>query len=86
MTSSTGIAIGRSKGYPVTKREKASKPSHGKGRLSKRTAMVRELVKEVVGLNPYERRLMDMLKASGGAAEKRMYKFAKRRKRAAEQW
>ena len=28
---------------------------------------------------PYERRLMDMLKTGGVGAEKRMYKFAKRR-------
>ena len=27
----------------------------------------------------YERRLMDMLKIGGGSAEKRMYKFAKKR-------
>lgn len=36
-------------------------------------------MKEVVGLAPYERRLLDMLKTGGASAEKRMYKFAKRR-------
>lgn len=41
--------------------------------------MVREVVSEVVGMNPYERRLLDMLKTGGTSAEKRMYKFAKRR-------
>ena len=41
--------------------------------------MVRELVGEVVGLNPYEKRLLDMLKTGGASAEKRMYKFAKRK-------
>lgn len=41
--------------------------------------MVRELVGEVVGLSPYERRLLDMLKTGGASAEKRMYKFAKRK-------
>jgi large subunit ribosomal protein L36e len=48
-------------------------------RLSKRTKLVRELVSEVVGMSPYERRLLDMLKTGGASAEKRMYKFAKRR-------
>ena len=41
--------------------------------------MVRELVTEVVGMSPYERRLLDMLKTGGASAEKRMYKFAKKR-------
>ena len=48
-------------------------------RLSKRTSMVRKLVGEVVGMSPYERRMLDMLRTSGAAADKRMYKFAKRR-------
>jgi large subunit ribosomal protein L36e len=41
--------------------------------------MVRELVQEVVGLNPYEKRLLDMLKTGGASAEKKMYKFSKRK-------
>ena len=41
--------------------------------------MVRDLVSEVVGMSPYERRLLDMLKTGGAGSEKRMYKFAKRR-------
>ena len=41
--------------------------------------MVRELVGEVVGLSPYEKKLLDMLKTGGASAEKRMYKFAKRK-------
>lgn len=41
--------------------------------------MVRDLIGEVVGLSPYEKRLLDMLKTGGASAEKRMYKFAKNR-------
>jgi len=41
--------------------------------------MVRSLVGEVCGQSPYERRMMDMLKSFGASADKRMYKFAKRR-------
>ena len=41
--------------------------------------MVRELVGEVVGMSPYERKMLDMLKTGGASAEKRMYKFAKRK-------
>lgn len=77
--SSTGIAVGLNKGFPVTKRAQAARPSHAKARLSRRTKHVRELIGEVVGLAPYEKRLLDMLKTGGASAEKRMYKFAKRR-------
>lgn len=48
-------------------------------RISKRTKLVRDLVQEVVGLAPYEKRLLDMLKTGGASSEKKMYKFAKRR-------
>jgi hypothetical protein len=47
--SSTGIAIGLNKGFPTDKKAQAKKPSYSKGRSSKRTLMVRELVGEVMG-------------------------------------
>jgi large subunit ribosomal protein L36e len=48
-------------------------------RLGKRTALCREIAREVAGLCPYERRILDMIKTGGSAADKRIYKFAKRR-------
>ena len=75
----SSLAVGLNKGFPVTKLESKARPSHGKARISKRTRMVRELVGEVVGMAPYEKRLLDMLKTGGASAEKRIYKFAKRR-------
>jgi large subunit ribosomal protein L36e len=41
--------------------------------------MIRSLVSEVCGYAPYEKRMLDMLKTGGASADKRMYKFAKRR-------
>lgn len=41
--------------------------------------MIRNLVSEVCGYAPYEKRMLDMLKTGGASSEKRMYKFAKRR-------
>lgn len=41
--------------------------------------MCREIAREVVGLSPYERRILDMIKTGGSAADKRIYKFAKNR-------
>merc|ERR1712169_159430 len=47
-----------------------------KGLLSKRTAFVREIVKEVAGLAPYERRVIELLRNS---KDKRARKLAKKR-------
>ncbi len=52
---------------------------HLSQRLGKRTALCREIAREVAGLSPYERRILDMIKTGGSAADKRIYKFAKRR-------
>ncbi len=46
---------------------------------SAKTKMCRAIAREVVGLSPYERRILDMIKTGGSAADKRIYKFAKRR-------
>lgn len=46
---------------------------------TKRTTLCREIAREVVGLAPYERRILDMIKTGGSSADKRVYKFAKRR-------
>ena len=40
--------------------QKAQRPKHRKGRPSKRSVVVKEVVSEVAGLLPYEKRLLDM--------------------------
>ncbi|KAI9749445.1 MAG: proteasome core particle subunit beta 3 [Chaenotheca gracillima] len=72
----SGIAIGMNKGHKTTAREVKPRISRTKGRLSKKTAFVREIVKEVSGLAPYERRVIELLRNS---KDKRARKLAKKR-------
>lgn len=72
----SGIAAGLNKGHIVTPKPLVPKPVNKKGALSKRTKFVRSLVREVVGLSPYEKRIVELLKNS---KDKKAKKLAKRR-------
>merc|ERR1712194_822616 len=75
----SGFAKGINKGHITEVRERVARPSQSKGKLGKRTALCREIAREVAGLSPYERRILDMIKTGGSSADKRVYKYAKRR-------
>uniref|UniRef100_A0A7S0C6M1 60S ribosomal protein L36 n=1 Tax=Proboscia inermis TaxID=420281 RepID=A0A7S0C6M1_9STRA len=77
MAANNGIAQGKSRGHAVTKRDRPAKKP--KGLINKHVKMCREIAREVCGLSPYERRILDMIKTGGSSADKRVYKFAKRR-------
>ena len=47
--------------------------------LNKRVKLVREIVREVAGMAPYEKRILDVLKVGGAGAEKKAYKLGKAR-------
>ncbi|CCU78895.1 unnamed protein product [Blumeria hordei] len=72
----SGIAVGLNKGHKTEARVSKPRVSRTKGHLSKRTAFVREIVKEVSGLAPYERRVIELLRNS---KDKRARKLAKKR-------
>ncbi len=72
----SGIAVGLRKGHAVTKREMAKRASANKGKLGKRTSMVRKLIREVVGFAPYEKRITELLKVG---KDKRALKVAKKK-------
>ncbi|CAF3448526.1 hypothetical protein FVEN_g12481 [Fusarium venenatum] len=72
----SGLAVGLNKGHKTTPRVVKPRVSRTKGHLSKRTAFVREVVKEVAGLAPYERRVIELLRNS---KDKRARKLAKKR-------
>ncbi|KAI9012322.1 ribosomal protein L36e [Hyaloraphidium curvatum] len=72
----TGIAAGVNAGHVVTPRVLKPKPVSRKGHVSKRVKHVRELIREVAGFAPYERRVMELLRNS---KDKRAKKLAKRK-------
>ncbi|ORZ16513.1 ribosomal protein L36e-domain-containing protein [Absidia repens] len=71
----SGIAVGLNKGHITTRRELKQKPSTRQG-ASKRTTFVRNIVREVAGFAPYERRVMELIKNS---KDKRAKKLTKKR-------
>ncbi|KAK9380895.1 60S ribosomal protein eL36 [Kockiozyma suomiensis] len=75
-TEKTGLIVGLNKGHKVTVREPKARISRSKGKTSKRATFVRELIREVSGLAPYERRVMELIRNS---KDKRARKLAKKR-------
>ena len=76
----TGLSVGLAKGHVVTKRAVVRKaPRKNYGKTNKRLQNIRAVVREVCGLSPYEKRILDTLKLGAGNMEKKMYKMAKQR-------
>ncbi|XP_062120387.1 large ribosomal subunit protein eL36y-like isoform X1 [Humulus lupulus] len=72
----TGLFVGLNRGHVVTKKELAPRPSDRKGKTSKRVHFVRNLIREVAGFAPYEKRITELLKVG---KDKRALKVAKRK-------
>ncbi|KAF2015894.1 60S ribosomal protein-like protein L36 [Aaosphaeria arxii CBS 175.79] len=72
----SGLILGLNHGHQVTPRQPATKISRRKGFLSKRTAFVRDIAREVAGLAPYEKRVIELLRNS---KDKRARRLAKKR-------
>ncbi|CAJ0568266.1 unnamed protein product, partial [Mesorhabditis spiculigera] len=70
------LARGLKKGHQVTKLDRDPRQSRRKGVKSKKAVAVRELVREIAGFAPYERRAMEYLKIS---KDKKALKFLKKR-------
>ncbi|CAJ0578597.1 unnamed protein product, partial [Mesorhabditis spiculigera] len=70
------LARGLDKGHKITKLERKPIQSRRKGVKSKKAVAVRELVREIAGFAPYERRAMEYLKIS---KDKKALKFLKKR-------
>jgi large subunit ribosomal protein L36e len=70
------ISVGLKKGHGVSKRATPLKPGARKGRCGKRVKLIRELVRDVAGSAPYEKRMMELLKTG---RDKRALKLSKRK-------
>ncbi|XP_039328256.1 large ribosomal subunit protein eL36-like [Saimiri boliviensis] len=70
------MAVGLNKGHKVTKN--VSKPRHSRrrGRLTKHTNFMQDMIQELCGFASYKRRTMELLKVS---KDKRALKFIKKR-------
>jgi len=79
MAERTGMFVGLNKGFIVTRRELKAKPSHRQGRNTPRNKFVKEVIREVSGFAPYEKRMLELLKIGSAATFKRALKLAKHR-------
>ncbi|KAF7385858.1 hypothetical protein HZH68_013193 [Vespula germanica] len=71
------LAVGLNRGHKTTTiRVAKSKTEKEKTRQTKHSKFVRDLIREVTGHAPYEKRAMELLKVS---KDKRALKFLKRR-------
>lgn len=78
----SGIFVGLHRGLNVQKSTRLSwktRPVLRKGRISKRSAAVREIIREVAGFSPLEKRMMEMIRTGVQAKEKRAVKLAKQK-------
>lgn len=72
-----GIAVGLNKGHIVTKRTPAPRRATlTKGKSTVRSGVIKEVVREVCGFAPYEKRIIELLRIG---KDKRALKFAKKR-------
>ncbi|GAB66376.1 60S ribosomal protein L36 [Plasmodium cynomolgi strain B] len=76
----TGIAVGFNSGHVVTKRNlKKSIKKKAKSSKSQRKELINDVVREITGFSPYEKRLIELIKIGTSAATKRSLKYAKKK-------
>eukprot|EP00794_Sanderia_malayensis_P009688 gene9688-10678_t len=76
MAPTPEMSVGLHKGHKTTKNIQKPRVVRRKGHLNKRVKFIRDVVKEVCGFAPYEKRAMELLKVQ---KDKRALKFIKKR-------
>ena len=80
----TGIFVGLNRGHVVTKPKQhpdafKENLSRRKGRIHPRVKAVREVVQEVCGLAPFQKKMIEMLRTGVAIKEKKAVKLARAR-------
>ncbi|RWS28325.1 60S ribosomal protein L36-like protein [Leptotrombidium deliense] len=70
------LVVGLQKGHRVTENKRNPKPSRSKNKVTKHNKFIRDIVREVAGFAPFEKRCQELLRIS---KDKRALKFLKRR-------
>ena len=76
----TGLFVGLNHGHVVTRPKKMAwktRPVTLKGKVSKRSAAVREVIREVAGFSPLEKRMMELVRTGVALKEKKAGKIAR---------
>ena len=79
MESKSGIFAGLNKGFIVSKPTQRKNKTSRRGKLGKRVAMVRDVIREVAGFAPYEKKMMEMIRTGVASKEKKAVKMARKR-------
>lgn len=78
--SRSGIFVGRNAGHAVTRPATLSwrqRPVTTKGKISKRSKAIREIVREIAGFSPLESKMDELLKMGEAAKDKKAVKLAR---------
>ncbi|KAG7575445.1 hypothetical protein FFLO_00264 [Filobasidium floriforme] len=70
------MRYGHNSGRPTTVIPRAAKPSNTKGKQTEKKVFVRNIIREVAGFAPYEKRIMELLRNS---KDKKARKLTKKR-------
>ena len=76
----SGLFVGMNKGKTVTlpaKQAWKSRPVLKKGKNSKRNLAVREVIREVAGFSPVEKRMLEMIRTGIASKEKKAVKHCR---------
>jgi len=78
----TGLFVGLNHGFIVKKPTKMAwktRPVTKKGAISKRSKAVREVIREVAGFSPLEKKMMELIRRGDAAKEKKAVKIARKK-------